>query len=121
MSHTRLHSSRMHTARLLTVSPSMHCAGGVSALGGVPGLGDVCSGGCLVQGGSALGGVSAPGVPGPGGIPGCTEADTPVNRMTDRCKNSTLPQTSFAGGNMLPCSQTILYTQYCLQTSTGSI
>ena len=24
---------------------------------------------------------------------------TPVNRMTDRCKNITLPQTSFAGGN----------------------
>ena len=23
----------------------------------------------------------------------------PVNRMTDRCKNITLPQTSFAGGN----------------------
>ena len=25
---TRLHSSRMRTARLLTVSPSMHCTGG---------------------------------------------------------------------------------------------
>ena len=25
----------------------------------------------------------------------------PVNRMTDRCKNITLPQTSFAGGNNL--------------------
>ena len=24
---------------------------------------------------------------------------TPLNRMTDRCKNITLPQTSFAGGN----------------------
>ena len=23
----------------------------------------------------------------------------PVNRMTDRCKNITLPQTSFTGGN----------------------
>ena len=30
---TRMHSSGMHTARLLTV-PSMHCAGGVSARGG---------------------------------------------------------------------------------------
>ena len=44
-------------------------------------------------------------VPGPGGclvlggIPACTEADPPVNKMTDRCKNITLPQTSFAGGN----------------------
>ena len=25
----------------------------------------------------------------------------PVNRMTDRCKNITLPQISFAGGNKL--------------------
>ena len=25
----------------------------------------------------------------------------PVNRMTDRCKNITLPQTSFAGGKDL--------------------
>ena len=25
----------------------------------------------------------------------------PVNRMTNRCKNITLPQTSFAGGNNL--------------------
>ena len=48
--NTRMHSSRMHTACLLAVSPSMHCTGGVSAQGGV------CSGG-----------VSAPGVPGPGG------------------------------------------------------
>ena len=32
------------------------------------------------------------------GIPACTEADPPVNRMTNRCKNVTLPQTSFAGG-----------------------
>ena len=41
-------------------------------------------GGCMVLGG--------------GGIPACTEADPPVNRMTNRCKNITLPQTSFAGG-----------------------
>ena len=27
----------------------------------------------------------------------------PVNRMTDRCKNITLPQTSFAGGNNGSC------------------
>ena len=36
-------------------------------------------------------------MPGLGGIPACTEADPPVNRMTDRCKNITLPQTAFAG------------------------
>ena len=50
-------------------------------------------GGCLP--GPGLGGCP----PGLGGIPACTEADPPVNRMTDRCKNITLPQTSFAGGN----------------------
>ena len=43
---TSMHSSRMHTARLLPVSPSMHCGSWVSALGG----------------GSAPGGVSARGV-----------------------------------------------------------
>ena len=65
-SQTKLHSSRMRTARALTVSPSMLCLGrvylvlegctwswGVSVPGGVPGLG---GGVCLV-----LGGVSAPG------------------------------------------------------------
>ena len=29
----------------------------------------------------------------------CCEANPPVNRMTDRCKNITLPQTLFAGDN----------------------
>ena len=67
---TRLHSSRMRTARALTVSPSMLCAGGVCACSGsgVSGLGRVClvrgvgelpgPGGCLVLG---------RGVPGPEG------------------------------------------------------
>ena len=45
--------------------------------GGVPGVG-----GYLVWG-----------VPGVGGVPG--QVLPPVNRMTDRCKNITLPQTSF--------------------------
>ena len=69
----------------------MHCAGGVCL--GVPGPGCAWSG-CWGRG------VPSWRVPGPGdGIPACTEADPPVNRMTDRCKNITLPQTSFAGGN----------------------
>ena len=29
----------------------------------------------------------------------CWDTISPVNRMTDRCKNITLPQTSFADGN----------------------
>ena len=50
---TRLHSSRMHTARSLTVSPSMLCSGGGCLLRGVPGPrgeGGPGSGGCLVPG-----------------------------------------------------------------------
>ena len=49
------------------------------------------------------------GVPGPGGVPGqgvylvlggylVRYSPPPVNRMTNRCKNITLPQTLFAGG-----------------------
>ena len=123
---TRLHSSRMRTTRMLTVSPSMLCVGvggwctwsrgvylawGVYlVLGGVPGLG-----GYLVQGGVPGLGVPGPrGVPGPGGVPGlgdvpgpggctwfrgCTWSQgvpgqvlPPVDRITDTCKNITLPQ-----------------------------
>ena len=50
--------------------------------------GGVCSGGCqsecVPEGGVSVGGLV------PGGIPACIEADPPVNRMTDRCKNITL-------------------------------
>ena len=38
---TRMHSSRMRTARLLPVSPSMHCSGGVPDRGGYLPRGDV--------------------------------------------------------------------------------
>ena len=69
----------MRTARLLAVSPSMHCAGGGVCLGGV----------------SALRGVPASGA-GEGCIPACNGADNPppptVNRITDTCKNIALPQ-----------------------------
>ena len=109
---TRLHSSRMRTARALTVSPSMLCTVGVPCSRGVPG-----PGGCLVQGvawsmegclvwgvpglgGFWSGGVWFRGVPGLGVVSQHALRQTPlVNRMTDRCKNITLPQTSFAGGN----------------------
>ena len=113
---TNIYSSRMRTARLLPVSPSMHCAGGGGCL--LPGgclllegfvlLGGVCSWGVYSQGVSALGGFCSWGVclllgvggggcvcsqgvcPG-GCIPACTEADTPLwtEWLTDRCKNIT--------------------------------
>ena len=83
---TRMHSSRMRTGRSLTVCRSLLPGGGVSAAGGV------CSGGCLLPGVASL-------LPG-GGIPACTEADPPVNRMTNRCKNITLATTSLRPVNI---------------------
>ena len=71
-------------------------SGGTWSQGGVPGW----SGGDLVPGGvpawSGEGGVYLPGLGGylPGPPP-----PSPVNRMTNWCKNITLAQTSFAGGN----------------------
>ena len=71
---------------------------GVPALGGVPAPGGcLVPWGCLHQGGAwSWGGAWSGGVPAPGGAcfggmwyPACTEADPPVNRMTDRCKNIT--------------------------------
>ena len=90
----------MHTARLLTVSPSMHCAGGRglhnqgwSALqgGGLPcrGGGLPCQGGCLL----ARGVVSQYAL-----------RQTPplwTEFLTHATENITLPQTSFAGGNYM--------------------
>ena len=66
-----MHSSRMRTARLLLIYPSMHCSGGLLVPGGACSLG-----GCLLfwGRGSDPGGVC---------IPACTEADTPRNRITD--------------------------------------
>ena len=83
---TRLHSSRMHTAHLLPASPSMHCSRGVSAA-----IGDPLCGECLLEGGCLLpGGVSAPGrrfV-----SQHALRQTPPMNRITDTCKNMTLPQ-----------------------------
>ena len=73
-----MHSSRMRTARLLSISPSMYYVGG-----------GVCSRGwggvCLWSGGgsaSGLGGSAS----GPGGVSQHALGQTPppVNRMTDR-------------------------------------
>ena len=80
--NTSMHSSRMHSARLLPVSPSTQCAGGVggyapgevSAWGGCLLPGDLLREGVCSQGSSPRG-VSAPGER---CIPACTEADTPL-------------------------------------------
>ena len=75
--------------------------------GGVPAQGEggcTCPGVYLPRGVYLLGGVPAwGGVPARGGctFPGAVPGQVlpTVNRMTDRCKNITLPQTSFVGGN----------------------
>ena len=58
----------------------------------------VCPGGCVcARGGGVTRGWGCVG----GSIPACNEADIPpVNRITDRCKNITLPQTLRAVKNM---------------------
>ena len=62
---TRMHSSRMRTARLLPVSPSMHCYRGCTCPGGVPAHGGcTCPGGCTHPWGCTCLGVYLPrGVP----------------------------------------------------------
>ena len=64
---TSMHSSRMRTARLLPVSPSMYCSRKwdacsqqVSAPGGVCSWGSFCSQGCLFLGVSVSGGCLLP-------------------------------------------------------------
>ena len=77
-----MHSSRVCTAHLLILSCSIPCILG----------GGFASRGVLHPGGSTSMGSVSRGV--------CMSS--PVNRMTDRCKNIALPQTSFAGSNHIP-------------------
>ena len=81
---TRLHSSRMHTARVLTVSPSMLCDGGVSAPGGDWSRGPGSAGGAWSWGAWSQG----------GGIPACTEADPPCEQNYTRLWKYNLAPTS---------------------------
>ena len=78
----------MRTARLLTISQH-------TLLGGVPARG-VPAWGCTCWGVPAQGVYLRGGVPA-GGVP-AKVLSPHVNRMTDRCKNITLPLTSLAGG-----------------------
>ena len=61
---TRMYSSRMRTARLLPVSPSVHCSWGKGAWFWV----GVCSWGSAWSQGCLLLGAGPRGVPGPGGL-----------------------------------------------------
>ena len=99
---TRMHSSRMRTGRSLTVCCSLFPMGvwGLPGLGGgvLPGPGGVClvRGVCLVLGGllglGGLGGVCLVwGVS--AWFQGGSPETTPVDRITDTCKNITLATT----------------------------
>ena len=77
----------MHTARLLTVSPSMHCTeGGCLLLVG----GCLLLGGCLLPGGVCSWGMSAPGGSAPGGclLPGGWYPSMHWGRHPPRGQNS---------------------------------
>ena len=85
---TRMHSSRMRTARLLTVSQYALSGGRCPCLGGVCTCRGCTCRGCTCPGGVPTWGCSCPGgyLPGgrtcPGGVP--AQVLPPVNRMTDR-------------------------------------
>ena len=103
-----MHSSRMRTGRSLTVCwrllPGGCACRGVYLPGGVPAQGGTCPGGVYLPGGYLPWGVPARGVGVsglggwgvclPGGCGVCLRHASPVNRMTDRCKNITLATTS---------------------------
>ena len=74
-------------------------AHGVYLPGGVPARGVPARVVCACQGGTCPGGYLPGGYLPRGYLRGGVPAQVlpPVNRMTDRCKNITLPQTSFAG------------------------
>ena len=112
--HTRMHSSIIRTTRSLpygggggplskgglclrggSLSKGGLCPAGVSVGGGLcPGVsvqeGLCLGGGDLCPGRSLYGGVSVQGGLCPRGL--LTEIPSSVNRITDRCKNITLPQ-----------------------------
>ena len=85
-----------------------------------PGAGAWCLGGSVCA--------WSQGVPGPwsggcawswrGGIPSCTEADLPCEQNENRCKNITLPQTSFTGGkNCIKSYLTLQHLVYMTNTA----
>ena len=90
-----MHSSRMCTAHSLPYGGSLSGGGGeVSVHGGL------CPEGSLTRGVSVQGiSVQEESLSG--------RPPSPVNRMTDRCKNITLPQTLFAGGRYFQCPWTL--------------
>ena len=101
---TRMHSSRMRTARLLTVSQHALRRGGVCQQGlsarGDGGLSTwgVSAQACLHQRVSALGVVCPVRVSAQQGcLPRGVWQTPPVDRMTDRCKNITLSQLCCGG------------------------
>ena len=105
--HTRLHSSRMRTARTLTVSPSMLCSAG----------GGTWFWGCTwFWGGVYLvpGVVFAPGggVPGPGGGGLVRYPPLWTEFLTHASEIITLPETSFAGGNNLTSLEKSVFNRF---------
>ena len=118
---TRLHSSRMRTARSLTVYPSMLCSGGWGGLfrgggawsRGVPSPGGAWfgEGGAWSWGGGAWSGAClVRGVVSQHALRQTPPPPPWTEFLTHASENITLPQTSFAGGNKVlisrwPCEE----------------
>ena len=101
-----MHSSRMRTARSLIVSPylvvSHTCPPGSNHMHAPPGATTHAPPGATTH--APWSNHAHPPGSNHACPPGATTHDPPVNRMTNRCKNITLPQTSFAGGKNQSCS-----------------
>ena len=140
-----MHCRGVYLPRVVYVPWGCTCPGGLPAQGGgvpaqggylprgggVPAWGCTCQGVYLPRGWcTCLGGVSArgctcPGVylPGGGYLPRgyLPRYSPPVDRMTDRCKNITLPQTSFAGGNYLFWESSVSNRTHTLRIHCGGM
>ena len=93
--------------------------GGLPNRGGLHPGGSAQSGGVCIQGGLPNpGGSAQPGGSASGGV---GQAPSPVNKMTHRCKNITLPQTSFAASKNTPREGTRVSLHVMLRKNSGNI
>ena len=112
--------------RHLLLGQGAPLAAGIPLGVGTPGTRHPLRPGIPSLGSGTLLGAGTPGTrypPGPGTSPGA--GTPPVNRMTDRCKNMTEPQTSFAGGKNRVrkagpgCNLNVIYSSFDIKLTDG--
>ena len=114
-----MHSSRMRTAHVSRGGRSASGGGGLHPGGRSASRGEVCiQGVCIlgvcIQRGVYIGGVCIQ----RGSTSGGGRPLFPMNRMTDRCKNITLRQTSFASGKGKLCKSSVASKEWLCQERT---